>query len=86
MVLHTAAVAEQMWKCGAVVRLTESSLSEWTHSSDTASEPRKTRRASSGKPPSPGESATKTAEGERGSQFCTSVLILAIVTVFAVSG
>lgn len=49
----------KMWS-----RLTESSLSEWTHSSDTASEPRKTRRASSGKPPSPDESATKTAEEE----------------------
>ena len=69
MVLHTAAAAEQIWKCGAVVRLTESSLSEWTHSSDTASEPRRTRQASSGKPPSPDESATKTAEGETGSQF-----------------
>lgn len=56
MVLHSAAAA---------VRLTESSLSEWKHSSGTASEPRKTRRASSGKPPSHDESATRTAEEER---------------------
>lgn len=47
------------------MRLTESSLSEWRHSSGTASEPRKSRRASSGKPPSPDGSAARTAEEKR---------------------
>lgn len=60
-----SAAVKQSWKCEPAVGLTESSLSERRHSSGTASEPRKTRRASSGKPPSPDESATRTAEKER---------------------
>lgn len=59
-----AVAAKTAQKCGAARRLTESTLSEWTHSSDTASEPRKTLPASSGKPPSPDESAAKTAKEE----------------------
>lgn len=45
-------------------RLTESSLSERRRSSGTASEPHRTLPASSGKPPSPDESAARTAQRE----------------------
>lgn len=78
------------------MKLTESSLSELRHSSGTASEPRKTRRASSGKLPSPDESATKTVEKERfdgllsmelikmslGQQYCRFLLIQYLLLVF----
>lgn len=69
MVLLCAAAVKQWRNCEPAVGLTESSLSERRHSSGTASEPRKTRQASSGKPPSPDESATRTAEKERFDTF-----------------
>lgn len=62
MIRCKVSAAEGLWKCGAAVGLTESNLSEWTHSSDTASELHKIHQASSGKPPSPDESAAKTKE------------------------
>lgn len=70
MGLQLCSVQLSSCKCRALMRLTESSLSEQRHSSGIASEPRRTRRASSGTPPSPGESAAKTARhSKQGSQF-----------------
>lgn len=60
--LNDDKVLERVWKSGSAGRLTGSSLSEQTRSSGTASGPRRTRPASSGWPPSPGESAAGTAE------------------------